>query len=170
MHVWFIRPCAYAFDAGSIHYEALEIETFWALLNGIEPIGEWHLTEWLKQGFTLVSDHHGFFSSWSEIFSFPFIKHFFYNMVFNSYFEETSDVVYWVTVKEHEGIEMPARGLCSSLQQFLKEHPGKVKQSDTYLHILFSYFPTCFDLLSTISRTRLPPEWPDLLMRAAKQM
>ncbi len=48
-------PVRNAFDAGSIHYEgkqvgggwAMEIETFWALSNGIEPLTS-PLLKWLQ--------------------------------------------------------------------------------------------------------------------------
>jgi hypothetical protein len=47
---------------------------------------------WLKQGFTLVQEHGGFFPADLRLFLSIF-KCFSYNTVFNSFFEEKSNVV-----------------------------------------------------------------------------
>ncbi len=81
----------------------------------------------LKRGFSLVACHCGYFFSWSEIFSYPFIKRAFsYNTVFISFFEEKSNIFMlryrlaeknWIgsTVKERR--ELPGKShihyLCS---------------------------------------------------------
>ncbi len=64
-----------------------------AHLNLISP-GLWrrsHLEA--KSRFLICCFRSGYFFSWSKIFSFPFIKHAFsYNTVFNSFFEEKSNI------------------------------------------------------------------------------
>ncbi len=50
MHLWFIQPCASCFGCMHIHYKGKwegvwpwNSRVFWALWNGIKPIGEGHL-------------------------------------------------------------------------------------------------------------------------------